>query len=173
MVGDAAHPMLPVGAQAGSQAIVDGRVLAAALVRYADPVEALRQYERERMDAMNGMIFRNRRLGPETVMQLAEERALDGFSDIAAVLSGRGVEGGLDLLQARSGIRRRDGQYQAILSATSAIIGGVTIIEDWNVEVIFPIIASPALLGGLCVFLVRQRTASRQRSTRQVLVVDN
>jgi len=87
MVGDAAHPMLPVGAQAGSQAIVDGRVLAAALMRYANPVEALRQYERERMDAMNGMILRNRRLGPETVMQLAEERAPDGFSEIAAVLS--------------------------------------------------------------------------------------
>jgi 2-polyprenyl-6-methoxyphenol hydroxylase-like FAD-dependent oxidoreductase len=87
MVGDAAHPMLPVGAQAGSQAIVDGRVLAAALVSRSDPVEALRQYERERVDAMNGMILRNRRLGPETVMQLAEERAPDGFSDIAAVLS--------------------------------------------------------------------------------------
>jgi len=87
MVGDAAHPMLPVGAQAGSQAIVDGRVLAAALVRYAGPAEALQHYERERMDAMNGMILRNRRLGPETVMQLAEERAPDGFADIAAVLS--------------------------------------------------------------------------------------
>lgn len=87
MVGDAAHPMLPVGAQAGSQAIVDGRVLAAALARFADPAEALRNYERERMDAMNGMILRNRRLGPEAVMQLAEERAPDGFSDISAVLS--------------------------------------------------------------------------------------
>ena len=86
MIGDAAHPMLPVGAQAGSQAIVDGRVLAAALARFADPAEALRHYERERMDAMNGMILRNRRLGPETVMQLAEERAPDGFSDISAVL---------------------------------------------------------------------------------------
>jgi 2-polyprenyl-6-methoxyphenol hydroxylase-like FAD-dependent oxidoreductase len=86
MVGDAAHPMLPVGAQAGSQAIVDGRVLAAALARFADPVEALRHYERERMDAMNGMILRNRRLGPETVMQLAEERAPNGFSNISAVL---------------------------------------------------------------------------------------
>jgi 5-methylphenazine-1-carboxylate 1-monooxygenase len=87
MVGDAAHPMLPVGAQAGSQAIVDGRVLAAALARFADPVEALRHYERERMDGMNGMILRNRRLGPETVMQWAEERAPDGFTDISTVLS--------------------------------------------------------------------------------------
>jgi 2-polyprenyl-6-methoxyphenol hydroxylase-like FAD-dependent oxidoreductase len=86
MVGDAAHPMLPVGAQAGSQAIVDGRVLAAALLRFSNPVEALRHYERERMDAMNGMILRNRRLGPETVLQLAEERAPDGFSDISTIL---------------------------------------------------------------------------------------
>ena len=98
MVGDAAHPMLPVGAQAGSQAIVDGRVLAAALARFADPAEALRHYERERMDAMNGMILRNRRLGPETVMQLAEERAPDGFSDISAVLGSGRIEGGLDLV---------------------------------------------------------------------------
>jgi 5-methylphenazine-1-carboxylate 1-monooxygenase len=87
MVGDAAHPMLPVGAQAGSQAIVDGRVLAAALVRFTDPIEAFRHYERERSDAMNGMILRNRRLGPETVMQIAEERAPYGFADVTTVLS--------------------------------------------------------------------------------------
>ena len=92
MVGDAAHPMLPVGAQAGSQAIVDGVVLAAALSRFPDPAEALRHYEKERMDVMNGMILRNRRLGPETVMQLAEERAPEGFSDISAVLSSGELE---------------------------------------------------------------------------------
>ena len=32
LIGDAAHPMQPVGAQAGSQAVVDGRVLAASLM---------------------------------------------------------------------------------------------------------------------------------------------
>ena len=36
--------MQPVGAQAGSQAVVDGRVLAAALMASADPVEALVRY---------------------------------------------------------------------------------------------------------------------------------
>ena len=41
LIGDAAHPMQPVGAQAGSQAIVDGRVLAASLLASADPAEAL------------------------------------------------------------------------------------------------------------------------------------
>ena len=41
LIGDAAHPMQPVGAQAGSQAVVDGRVLAASLMAARDPVAAL------------------------------------------------------------------------------------------------------------------------------------
>jgi 5-methylphenazine-1-carboxylate 1-monooxygenase len=87
LIGDAAHPMQPVGAQAGSQAVVDGRVLAAALMANADPVEALRRYQDQRIAAMNDMIIRNRNLGLETVLQLAEERAPDGFARITDVLS--------------------------------------------------------------------------------------
>jgi 5-methylphenazine-1-carboxylate 1-monooxygenase len=87
LVGDAAHPMHPVGAQAGSQAVVDGRVLAAALLAAADPIEAFVRYQDQRIAAMNAMIIRNRNFGPETVMQLAEERAPDGFADIGDVLS--------------------------------------------------------------------------------------
>jgi 2-polyprenyl-6-methoxyphenol hydroxylase-like FAD-dependent oxidoreductase len=87
LIGDAAHPMQPVGAQAGSQAVVDGRVLAAALLAHADPLEALARYQDERIAAMNDMIIRNRNLGLETVLQLAEERAPDGFANITDVLS--------------------------------------------------------------------------------------
>jgi 2-polyprenyl-6-methoxyphenol hydroxylase-like FAD-dependent oxidoreductase len=87
LIGDAAHPMQPIGGQAGSQAVVDGRVLAASLLMVADPVEALTRYQEQRVAAMNAMIIRNRNLGPETVMQLAEERAPSGFSSIADVLS--------------------------------------------------------------------------------------
>ena len=87
LIGDAAHPMQPVGAQAGSQAIVDGRVLAASLLASADAVEALVRYQDQRIAAMNDMIIRNRNLGLETVLQIAEERAPDGFGHIADVLS--------------------------------------------------------------------------------------
>jgi 5-methylphenazine-1-carboxylate 1-monooxygenase len=87
LIGDAAHPMQPVGAQAGSQAVVDGRVLAASLLATADPVEALLRYQEQRIAAMNDMIIRNRNLGLETVLQLAEERAPDGFVNITDVLS--------------------------------------------------------------------------------------
>ncbi len=63
LIGDAAHPMQPVGAQAGSQAVVDGRVLAASLMATRDPAEALTRYQNERIAAMNDMIVRNRNLG--------------------------------------------------------------------------------------------------------------
>jgi 2-polyprenyl-6-methoxyphenol hydroxylase-like FAD-dependent oxidoreductase len=87
LIGDAAHPIQPVGAQAGSQAVVDGRVLAAALMEMRDPVEALTRYQDRRIAAMNDMIIRNRNLGLETILQIAEERAPGGFRDIHDVLS--------------------------------------------------------------------------------------
>jgi len=87
LIGDAAHPMQPVGAQAGSQAVVDGRVLAACLLQCADPVEALVRYQDQRIAAMNDMVIRNRNLGLEAVLQMAEERAPNGFVKITDVLS--------------------------------------------------------------------------------------
>jgi len=87
LIGDAAHPMQPVGAQAGSQAIVDGRVLAASLMAKRDPAEALTQYQNARIAAMNDMILRNRSLGLETILQTAEERAPEGFKHIHDVLT--------------------------------------------------------------------------------------
>jgi 5-methylphenazine-1-carboxylate 1-monooxygenase len=92
LIGDAAHPMQPVGAQAGSQAIVDGRVLAASLVAVRDPAEALTRYQDQRIAAMNDMIIRNRNLGLESILQTAEERAPGGFKHIHDVLSQEELE---------------------------------------------------------------------------------
>jgi len=92
LIGDAAHPMQPVGAQAGSQAVVDGRVLAASLMATRDPVEALALYQDQRIAAMNDMIVRNRNLGLESILQTAEERAPNGFQHIHDVLSREELE---------------------------------------------------------------------------------
>ena len=92
LIGDAAHPMQPVGAQAGSQAIVDGRVLAASLMAMRDPAEALARYQDARIAAMNDMILRNRSLGLETILQTAEERAPEGFKHIHDVLTQEELE---------------------------------------------------------------------------------
>jgi 2-polyprenyl-6-methoxyphenol hydroxylase-like FAD-dependent oxidoreductase len=87
LLGDAAHPMQPIGAQAGSQAIIDGRVLTAALVSTSDPALALRCYDEERRPVMNDIVLRNRKFGPEASLQLVEERAPSGFDRIEEVIS--------------------------------------------------------------------------------------
>jgi 5-methylphenazine-1-carboxylate 1-monooxygenase len=87
LIGDAAHPMQPIGSQAGSQAIVDARTLTRALIAHDDPVAALAQYDSERRPAMNDITLRNRGFGPEAAMQLVEERAPNGFARISDVIS--------------------------------------------------------------------------------------
>jgi 2-polyprenyl-6-methoxyphenol hydroxylase-like FAD-dependent oxidoreductase len=87
LLGDAAHPMQPIGSQAGSQAILDARTLTRALAETDDPVAALKRYDAERRPAMNDIILRNRNLGPEAAMQLAEERAPNGFARVEDVIS--------------------------------------------------------------------------------------
>jgi 2-polyprenyl-6-methoxyphenol hydroxylase-like FAD-dependent oxidoreductase len=93
LIGDAAHPMHPVGAQAGSQAVVDGRVLAACLLAHRDPVEALVRYQDQRIAAMNDMIVRNRNMGLESVLRIADERAPNGFKNIRDVFTPDELEG--------------------------------------------------------------------------------
>jgi 5-methylphenazine-1-carboxylate 1-monooxygenase len=89
LLGDAAHPMRPVGAQAGSQAVIDARVLAFALAKAATPERALEQYDAHRRPTMNAVVMRNREFGPAVIMELAEKRAPHGFSDIEHVISRR------------------------------------------------------------------------------------
>ena len=86
LIGDAAHPMQPTGSQAGSQAIVDARILTAELMASSDPIEALHRYDQKRRPTMNDVTLRNRNLGPEAALQLAEERAPQGFKHIEEVI---------------------------------------------------------------------------------------
>jgi len=87
LIGDAAHPMQPIGAQAGSQAIIDARALTAALLEHCDPAEALRHYDAARRPAMNAITLHNRRFGPEAFLQVVEERAPNGFGSVDDVIS--------------------------------------------------------------------------------------
>jgi 2-polyprenyl-6-methoxyphenol hydroxylase-like FAD-dependent oxidoreductase len=92
LIGDAAHPMQPIGSQAGSQAIIDARVLTAALLRTSNPLRALEHYEGQRRPVMSDLTLRNRRFGPEAALQLVEERAPDGFQRIDDVISREELE---------------------------------------------------------------------------------
>ena len=86
LLGDAAHPMYPIGSNGASQAILDAESLTHALQTNQDPSTALRQYESERLPATTNIVLQNRQMGPEQVMQIAEERAPGGFQNINDVI---------------------------------------------------------------------------------------
>jgi len=92
LLGDAAHPMYPIGSNGASQAILDAESIATALSTNEDPVTALQQYEKERLPATSIIVLQNRLMGPEQVMQIAEERAPDGFENIHDIISQQELE---------------------------------------------------------------------------------
>ncbi len=87
LLGDAAHPMYPIGSNGSAQAIVDARYLSDCLCNERDINYALREYEAERLPRTAGIVLRNRMNGPEQVMQLAEVRAPQGFARIDDVIA--------------------------------------------------------------------------------------
>jgi 2-polyprenyl-6-methoxyphenol hydroxylase-like FAD-dependent oxidoreductase len=104
LIGDAAHPMQPIGSQAGSQAIIDARALTGALLETPNPVEALKRYECERRPVMNDITLRNRQFGPEAAMQLVEQRAPSGFDRIDDVITREEIKGIVASFSADAGL---------------------------------------------------------------------
>ncbi len=86
LLGDAAHPMYPVGSNGASQAVLDARALARWLVA-GDVVAGLAGYDAERRPMTSEIVLNNRKGGPERVIDVLEQRAPDGFSDVEAVAS--------------------------------------------------------------------------------------
>lgn len=111
LLGDAAHPMYPVGSNGASQAILDARALADHLTKARDPATALQAYEDERLSATSAIVLANRKGGPEQVIDMVEARAPDGFSDINDVAS-------------PEELRAHVGDYQQIAGYTTAQVNG-------------------------------------------------
>lgn len=85
LLGDAAHPMFPIGSNGASQAILDAEALANALAQ-RDIESAFAEYESQRRPATSKIVLLNRQNGPEQVMQIAEERAPHGFKHVNDVI---------------------------------------------------------------------------------------
>ncbi len=86
LLGDAAHPMYPVGSNGASQAILDACVLADVLADGDHVVDALAAYQQARMAPTAEIVRSNRGGGPEGVIDAVEALAPNGFDDIEAVL---------------------------------------------------------------------------------------
>ncbi|MGK5559030.1 flavin-dependent oxidoreductase [Actinomadura kijaniata] len=87
LLGDAAHPMYPIGSNGGSQAVIDARVLAWELARAADPAAGLAAYEAARRETVNAIVLACRDMPADRVLHTVGERAPDGFERIEDVLT--------------------------------------------------------------------------------------
>ncbi len=87
LLGDAAHPMYPIGANGGSQAVIDARVLAYSLARAATPADGLAAYEMARREAVNTIVLACRDMPADRMLHKVSVRAPDGFDRIEDVLS--------------------------------------------------------------------------------------
>lgn len=87
LMGDAAHPMYPVGSNGASQAILDARSLADALAQAEHPRHGLAVYEADRLPKTAEISTLNRLGGPERVIDAVEALAPNGFDDVERVLS--------------------------------------------------------------------------------------
>lgn len=86
LMGDAAHPTYPVGSNGASQAIVDARVIGAALLEHGVIAAALEAYEAEMRPLTTGVIRANRGSGPDAILQRVEDLCGGDFDVIGNVI---------------------------------------------------------------------------------------
>ncbi len=86
LLGDAAHAMYPTGSNGASQAIVDARVLGAAMLEHGVTPRALAAYDAKLCGPISQLILRNRGAGPFGLLNMVDERCGGKFSDIDDVI---------------------------------------------------------------------------------------
>lgn len=87
LLGDAAHPMYPTGANGASQAIIDARVLARELASQSSVEAAVAAYDAQRRPDTGAVVEANRKGGPMRPLALVEQRAPNGFTNLDEVIS--------------------------------------------------------------------------------------
>ena len=86
LLGDAAHVMYPTGSNGASQAIVDARVLGAAMLKHGVTAQALEAYNAQLCKEISAVVLRNRGAGPFGLLNLLDERCGSVFDDIDTVI---------------------------------------------------------------------------------------
>ncbi|MGE3690290.1 MAG: flavin-dependent oxidoreductase [Novosphingobium sp.] len=118
LVGDAAHPMYPIGSNGATQAIIDARALAYHLATAPNPVTALARYEEARLAPTRAIVLGNRAGGPDKVLELARQRAADPTSDLDKLLPVQ------ERAEISAGYRKLAGFDPALLNAR----------ESWSIK---------------------------------------
>ena len=85
-LGDAAHVMYPTGSNGASQAIMDARVLGAAMLEHGVNSRALQAYDTQLCAEISQVVLRNRGAGPFGLLNLLDDRCGGVFDNIDDVI---------------------------------------------------------------------------------------
>jgi 2-polyprenyl-6-methoxyphenol hydroxylase-like FAD-dependent oxidoreductase len=86
LLGDAAHAMYPTGSNGGSQAIVDARLLGAAMIEHGVTPDALAAFDAKLCGPISQLVLRNRGAGPFGLLNIVDERCGGTFDNIDDVI---------------------------------------------------------------------------------------
>ena len=103
LLGDAAHPLIPVSSSGAVHAIIDGRALAYALARHNDPLSALKAYEADRLPKANRVVLASRENGPDEVLELVRNECPEDADNIHDHVSKDRLQSVIDEFKSRSG----------------------------------------------------------------------
>ena len=103
LLGDAAHPLIPVSSSGAVQAIIDGRALAYALATHGDPVAGLKAYEADRLEKANAVVRASRENGPDQVLEIARAKCPEGATNLSDYVSQEELQAVIDDFKERTG----------------------------------------------------------------------
>lgn len=104
LLGDAAHPLIPVSSSGAVQAIIDGRALAFALARHADPLDALQAYQTDRLPKANAVVLASRENGPDEVLEIARKKVPDDARNVHDYVNPGELKAVLDDFKEKAGL---------------------------------------------------------------------
>ncbi len=86
LMGDAAHAMYPTGSNGASQAIIDARVLGAAMLERGITPDAIKHYNDQLCSKVSDLVLRNRSAGPFGLLNILNDRCGGIFEDIETII---------------------------------------------------------------------------------------
>ena len=107
LLGDAAHPMYPIGSNGATQAILDAASIADQLGKGGRVEQALAAYEAERRPLCAKIVEMNRQEGLDAILDMVEERAPNGFERLQDVIDPAEVAAFVNRYKAAAGHKQQ------------------------------------------------------------------
>jgi 5-methylphenazine-1-carboxylate 1-monooxygenase len=112
LLGDAAHPMFPLGSNGAGQAILDAAMLARCLSRASDDMKAVAEYENARRPETEAIVLADRSGGADVVLDAIERGSRGRW-----LSHGEASDLGSELTQLLSAYRQRSGTTRQAFSS--------------------------------------------------------